>query len=94
LNIEESQLDNLISNGNQLKQRQWIIGLLTAAACGAGVYIFHTPFHYWLHDAMGMSDRVADSAGSITIVLISIIINNFISLVIFKDISLGLRAHL
>lgn len=54
-----------------------------------GLYFSYT-IHYWLHEAMGMSDRISDSAGSITIVLASVAINNFISLVIFKDISLGL----
>ncbi len=80
----------IIQNGKELMQRQVVVGLLTAASCGAGVYIFHAPFHTWLLDTLGTSARNADSVGSITIVLISIIINNFISLVIFKDISLGI----
>lgn len=83
-------MDKIIPNGKQLMQRQLIVGLLTAATCGAGVYILHQPFHTLLLDAVGTSARTADSVGSITIVLVSILINNFISLVIFKDISLGL----
>jgi methyl-accepting chemotaxis protein len=85
-------MDKIISNGNQLKQRQLIVALFTAATCGAGVYLFHTPFHDWLHAAVGMSDRIADTVGSITIVLLSVIINNVISLAIFKEVSLGMRA--
>jgi hypothetical protein len=54
-------MDKIISNGSQLKQRQLIVALLTAATCGAGVYLFHMPFHYWLHEAAGMPDRIAES---------------------------------
>ena len=79
-----------IQNGSQLKQRQLLVCVLTAATCGAGEYLFHEPFHTWLHMAAGMSGRIADTAGSITIVLLSVIINNMISLAIFKGISLGL----
>lgn len=84
-------MDKIIVNGNQLKQRQLIIGVLTAAACGAGVYLFHLPFHHWLHEIAGMSDRISDTAGSIAVILTSVLLNNMISLVIFKDISLGVR---
>jgi hypothetical protein len=56
------------------------------------VYLFHVPFHTLLLEAVGTSARIADSVGSFTIVLIGVIINNFISLVIFKDVSLGIRA--
>jgi len=74
------------------KQRQLIVALLTAAACAAGVYLLHVPFHDWLHMAAGMSDKTADTAGTVVIVLLSFLINNMVSVAIFKDESLGLRA--
>jgi hypothetical protein len=85
-------MHKIIPNGKQLMLRQLIAGLFTAASCGVGVYLFHVPFHTWLLNAIGTSARIADSVGSFTIVLIGVTINNFISLVIFKDISLEIRA--
>ncbi len=76
----------------QVKQRQLIVALLTAATCAAGVYLLHEPFHDWLHAAVGMSDRIADTVGTLIIVLLSFMINNMVSMAIFKDVSLGMRA--
>jgi hypothetical protein len=86
-------MDKIIANGKQLKLRQLIVGFLTAVACGAGVYLFHVPFHTLLLDVLGTSSRIADLVESFSIVLISVAVNNTISLVIFKDISLGIRAE-
>ena len=75
-----------------VKNRQLIVALLTAATCAAGVYLLHAPFHDWLHQATGMEDRSADTAGTFIIVVLSFIINNVVSFAIFKDVSLGMRA--
>ena len=75
-----------------VKNRQLIVALLTAATCAAGVYLLHTPFHDWLHQAAGMEDRSSDTAGTFIIVVLSFIINNVVSFAIFKDVSLGMRA--
>jgi len=76
----------------QVNRRQLIVSLLTAATCAAGVYLLHTPFHDWIHEAAGMSDRVADAVGTAFIVLLSFLINNAVSMAIFKDATLGMRA--
>lgn len=83
-------MDSIVRNGKQLKYRQVAAALSTAITCGAGVYIFHPAFHTWLLAITSMSSRMADTLGSVYIVLISVIVNNAISLVIFKDISLGI----
>ena len=75
-----------------VKQRQMVVALLTAATCAAGVYLLYVPFHDWLHQAAGMSDRISDTAGTAFIVLLSFMINNMVSVAIFKDVSLGMRA--
>ena len=85
-------MDKTNLSGSQVKQRQLIVALLTAATCAAGVYLLHVPFHDWLHQAAGMSDRIADTAGTVIIVLLSFMINNIVSMAIFKDVSLGMRA--
>lgn len=85
-------MDKINLSGSQVKQRQLIVALLTAASCAAGVYLLHEPFHDWLHAAAGMSDRIADSLGTIIIVLISFLINNMVSMAIFHDVSLGMSA--
>jgi methyl-accepting chemotaxis protein len=85
-------LDKINLSGNQVKTRQLIVALLTAATCAAGVYLLHEPFHDWLHQAVGMSDKIADTAGTAIIVLLSFMINNMVSLAIFKDVSLGMSA--
>jgi methyl-accepting chemotaxis protein len=85
-------LDNMNLNGSHVKQRQLIVALLTAATCAAGVYLLHVPFHDWLHEAAGMSDRIADAAGTFIIILLSFLINDMVSMAIFKDVSLGMRA--
>ena len=79
-------------DANHVRQRQLIVALLTAATSAAGVYLLHVPFHDWLHQAAGMSDRSADTAGTFIIVVLSFIINNVVSFAIFKDVSLGMRA--
>ncbi len=84
-------MDNINLSGSQVKQRQLIVALLTAASCAAGVYMLHVPFHDWLHAAAGMSDRIADAVGTVIIVLLSFLINNMVSMAIFHDVSLGMR---
>ena len=79
-------------SGRQIKYRQMIVALLTAISCAAGVYLFHVPFHGWLHEAVGMSDRIADSAGTAIVVMLSFLVNNMVSMAIFNDVSLGMRA--
>ncbi len=79
-------------NGSHVKQRQLIVALLTAASCAAGVYLFYVPFHGWLLDAVGTSAKIADTTGTFVIVLFSFVVNSLVSMAIFKDISLGMRA--
>ena len=79
-------------DATHINQRQLLVALLTAATCAAGVYLLHVPFHDWLHEAAGMSDKNADTAGTVFIVLLSFMINNVVSMAIFKDVSLGMRA--
>ena len=85
-------MDTMNLSGSQIRQRQLIVALLTAATCAAGVYLLHMPFHGWLHEAVGMSDRLADTFGTVIIVLLSFMINNAVSMAIFKDVTLGMRA--
>ena len=73
-------------------RRQLSVALLTAATCAAGVYLLHVPFHGWLLDAVGTSAKIADSLGTAIVVLISFVINNIVSMAIFKDVSLGMHA--
>ncbi|MDX8400233.1 MAG: methyl-accepting chemotaxis protein [Gallionellaceae bacterium] len=80
-------------NATRINQRQLIVSLLTAATCGAGVYLLHTPFHDGLQQIAGIPGRVADTIGSIVIVLLSILVNNMLSMAIFKDVSLGMRTE-
>ncbi|MBI3222380.1 MAG: chemotaxis protein [Nitrosomonadales bacterium] len=75
----------------QIKRRQLTVALLTAAVSGAGVYLFHVPFHDWLHAATGMSNRIADSAGTVIIVLLSFLLSNRVSTAIYKDASVGME---
>lgn len=81
----------MLLTSRQIKQRQVFVALLTASSCAVGVYLLHVPFHDWLHEAAGMSDRVADSVGTMIIVLGSFAVNNMVSLAIFHDRMLGLR---
>lgn len=85
-------MDTTSLNKSHIKQRQLIVALLTAATCAAGVYLLYVPFHDWLREAAGLSDRIADSAGTAFIVLLSFVVNNLVSFAIFKDFSLGMRA--
>lgn len=75
----------------QIKKRQLLVGVVTAATCAAGVFLLHMPFHDWLHQAVGVSDRVADATGTIIIVAISSLVNNLVSRAIYNDITLGQR---
>jgi methyl-accepting chemotaxis protein len=80
-------------NATQINQRQLIVALLTSATCAAGVYLLYVPFHvYWLHEAVVMADRIADTVGAAIIALLTFIINNAVSMAIYKDASLGMRA--
>jgi methyl-accepting chemotaxis protein len=74
-----------------VKTRQLIVALLTAATSAAGVYLLYVPFHDWLNQAAGMSDKIADTAGTFAIVLLSFLTNNVVSFAIFRDVSLGMR---
>jgi len=75
-----------------IRLRQLIITLVTAAICGIGVYLFHAPFHQWNHEALGISEQLADTLGTIAVVLLSFIVNSMVSVAVFKDVSLGMRA--
>lgn len=79
-------------NSRQIKKRQVVVALLTATTCAIGVYLLHAPFHEWLLAATGLSDREADTAGTVVIVLSSFMISNMVSLAIFHDRLLGMRA--
>jgi methyl-accepting chemotaxis protein len=76
----------------QVKQRQLLVALLTAATSAAGVYLLYVPFHDWLHQLAGLDNKSADTAGTFFIILLSFIINNVVSFAIFRDVSLGMRA--
>ena len=76
---------------SQIKRRQMLVGAVTAATCAAGVYFLHSPFHDWLHQAVGLHDRIADAAGTAVIVTVSFLVNNLVSQAIFRDITLGQR---
>ena len=78
------------ADDNKHKILQMQIGVVTAVVCGAGVYLLHEPFHQWLHMAFSTSDVVADSAGTVFIVLFSFFISSAISFGMFKDSSLGM----
>ena len=75
-----------------INQRQMIVALLTAASCAGGVYLFYVPFHGWLLDAIGTTARDTDTVGTFFIVLFSFLVNNVVSMAIFRDVSLGMRA--
>ena len=79
-------------DATRVKQRQLIVAMLTAATCAAGVYLLYVPFHGWLQEAAGLSTRIADTMGTLFIVLLSFMVNNAVSRAIFKDVSLGMRA--
>lgn len=82
----------MLLNSRQIKLRQVVVALLTALTCAVAVYALHTPFHDWLHAATGMTDKVADAAGTLIIVLGSFFVNNMVSLAIFHDRLLGMRS--
>ena len=82
----------MLLNSRQIKLRQVVVALLTAGTCAVGVYLLHVPFHDWLHAATGMTDRVADSVGTLIIILGSFLVNNMVSLAIFQDRLLGMRS--
>ena len=80
-------------DSTQVNQRQLIVALLTSATCAAAVYLLYVPFHvYWLHEAVVAADRMAATAEAAVIALLSFIINNVVSMAIYKDVSLGMRA--
>jgi methyl-accepting chemotaxis protein len=81
----------MLLTSRQIKQRQVVVALLTASFCAAGVYLFHIPFHDWLHAATGLSDKLADAVGTMFIVLGSFAVNNMVSFAIFHDRMLGMR---
>jgi methyl-accepting chemotaxis protein len=80
-------------DSTQINQRQLIVALLTSATCAAVVYLLYVPFHvYWLHEAVVIADRIAATAEAAVIALLSFVINNMVSMAIFKDVSLGMRS--
>ncbi len=79
-------------NSRQIKKRQFVVALLTAVTCAVGVYLLHVPFHELLHEVTGLSDQVTDAVGTLIIVLGSFAVNNMVSLAIFHDRLLGMRA--
>ena len=85
-------MENINLSASQIRQRQFIVALITSFACATGVYVLHVPFHTWLLDAVSTSAKNADTAGTVVIVLISFVVNNLVSMAIFNDITLGMRA--
>jgi len=73
-----------------LRSRQIKVGFITAAICGAGVYLIHSPVHSWLHAVTGSGEILADSVGTVTIVLLSFFISGTVSFGLFKDSSMGM----
>jgi methyl-accepting chemotaxis protein len=74
-----------------MQKRQIVVALLTALTCAMGVFLLHVPFHDWLHEATGMSDRIADSVGTVGIVVISFFVSSMVSHVLYQDMLLGMN---
>ena len=79
-------------DATKIKQRQFIVALLTAAVCAVGVFLSHVLFHNWLQETVSISSWVADTTGTFAIVLLGFLIGNRASVALFKDDSLGMRA--
>jgi methyl-accepting chemotaxis protein len=75
-----------------IRKRQLLVAFLTAATCAAGVYLLYVPFHGWLREAAGMSDKIADAMGTAFVVLLGFIVNDMVSVAFYKDESLGMSA--
>ncbi len=78
-------------DASKIRKRQLVVASVTAIGSGLGVFLLHVPFHNWLHSAVGEADIAADSVGAVAIVIISFLINNMVSKVMFKDASLGME---
>ena len=78
-------------NASQLKWRQLIVMLLTVAICAVGVYIWHSPYHQWNHEALGIDEQLADAIGTVAVILFSYMVNKMASIAMFKDATLGMR---
>jgi methyl-accepting chemotaxis protein len=70
------------------------LGLVVLTICAAGIYILHPYFHEFLHDVVGVSDRFADTFGTVIILLVGFALHALIVRSIFKDVVYGLSlAH-
>ena len=75
----------------QFNKRQGIILLLTAILCGLSVYLLHAPFHRWNHEALGIDDPLADSIGTVVVILMGFMVKHILSIRIYNDAALGLK---
>ncbi len=70
--------------------RQWVITGATALAIALGVYGLHPIFHHGLHEMFGLDARVADTYGTVFVVLLAFAAYNAISKSLYKDLAFGL----
>jgi methyl-accepting chemotaxis protein len=73
-------------------QRQLTIILLTVTTFAVFAHLLIAPYHRWNHDSLSIDENLADVLFISFVVLISYIFQLVISLVIFKDVSLGVQA--
>ncbi len=76
---------------SQIMQRQFSVGLLTAATCAIGIYVIHSPVHTFLHEVVGHYEPLFDAVGGVIIVLISFVVHYAFSHVIYRDMQFGLE---
>lgn len=74
----------------KVRNRQLLVALLTALLSGLAVLVLRLSFDGVWHSILGLSDTVAESAGTVFIVFAGFMISNVVSRVLFKDASLGM----
>ena len=73
----------------QINKRQLIVALLTATTCLAGAYLLFEIFHDYLQHQPAVIVFTSEAA---IVALLSFALSNVVSKVIYKDITLGMRA--
>lgn len=74
---------------NKVRNRQLAVALLTALLCGAAVLALSLVFGGW-YSVFGSSLPVAETAGTICVVLAAFMLKNVVSRILFKDATLGM----
>ena len=74
----------------KIESRQLVVALLTALLCGLAVWALRLLFDGNLYSIVGLSEPVAEAAGTILVVFASFMVSNFVSRVLFKDATLGM----